>query len=476
VTKCKGCLKDALQAAVSDYEAPKGYFSKLSKLVSFRTESQLPERTPILYEYVSNAIGPLFEELGYSLEVFENPIKGFGPILLAERNEGASLTVLGYGHGDVIHGQESQWDNNRNPWKLSFEGDKVYGRGTADNKGQHLAHITALKAILNTRGKLGFNHRFIIEMGEENGSRGFRDLVQKKLKKFSADVFFASDGPRTEYKRPNITLGNRGVINFDLICDLRKGGHHSGNWGGLLTNPAIVLANAIASIIDSKGILKIDALIQKNIPKSVINALKGISRDGGPNSPKINKDWGPKNRTIIEKVTASNTFEVLSFSSGNALNPVNAVPPKAIAACQLRFVMGTKLNEIIPILREHLDKNNFEQVEICKPLESNSISFEATRTDPNNPFAQWIQSIVSNSTNSHCGILPNSAGSNMTEVIQYDLKIPIVWLPLSYAGCSQHAPNEHIIKPLMREGIRTVTEIYWHLGEENNNREVILTS
>jgi hypothetical protein len=84
-----------------------------------------------------------------------------------------------------------------------------------------------------------------------------------------------------------------------LICDLRKGGHHSGNWGGLLTNPAIVLANAIASIIDSKGILKIDALIQKNIPKSVINALKGISRGGGPNSPKINKDWGPKNRTII---------------------------------------------------------------------------------------------------------------------------------------------------------------------------------
>ena len=123
-----------------------------------------------------------------------------------------------------------------------------------------------------------------------------------------------------------------------------------------------------------------------------------------------------------------------------------------------------------------LDKNNFDQVDICKPLESNSISFEATRTDPNNPFAQWIQSIVSNSTNSHCGILPNSAGSNMTEVIQYDLKIPIVWLPLSYAGCSQHAPNEHIIKPLMREGIRTVTEIYWHLGEENNNTKDIFTS
>ena len=85
---------------------------------------------------------------------------------------------MGYGHGDVIHGQDSQWSNHRNPWTLSFEGDKIYGRGTADNKGQHLAHISAIKAILNTRGKLGFNHRFIIEMGEENGSLGFRNLQE----------------------------------------------------------------------------------------------------------------------------------------------------------------------------------------------------------------------------------------------------------------------------------------------------------
>lgn len=469
MTSCKANLEDALLAATNDYESPDGYFTKLSKLVSFKTESQIPESTSILYDYLSEGVGPLFKELGYSLEVFENPITGLGPILLAERNEESALTVLGYGHGDVIHGQDSEWNNNRSPWELSFEGDKIYGRGTADNKGQHLAHISAIKAILNTRGKLGFNHRFIIEMGEENGSLGFRTLVQKNLEKFYADVFFASDGPRTEYDRPNITLGNRGVINFDLSCDLRQGGHHSGNWGGLLTNPAIVLANAIASIIDGKGVLKVDPLIQKNIPKSVRNALKGISRDGGPNSPIINKDWGPINRTIIEKVTASNTFEVLSFSAGSALSPVNAVPPKAIAACQVRFVMGTKLNDIIPIIREHLDNNNFEQVKICKPLECNSISFEATRTDPDNLFAQWVRSIVSKSTNLKCGILPNSAGSNMTEVIQYDLKIPIVWLPLSYAGCCQHAPNEHIIRPLMREGIRTVTEVYWHMGEEHTN-------
>ena len=54
----------------------------------------------------------------------------------------------------------------------------------------------------------------------------------------------------------------------------------------------------------------------------------------------------------------------------------------------------------------------------------------------------------------------------MTEVVQYDLKIPIVWLPLSYTGCSQHAPNEHILIPLHREGLAIVTEVYWKLGDE----------
>ena len=87
MTNCKGSLEDALLTATRDYESPNGYFSKLSNLVSFRTESQLPESTSILYDYVSNGVGPLFEELGYSLEIFENPITGLGPILLAERNE-----------------------------------------------------------------------------------------------------------------------------------------------------------------------------------------------------------------------------------------------------------------------------------------------------------------------------------------------------------------------------------------------------
>src|SRR3546814_3922242 len=74
------------------------------------------------------------------------------------------------------------------------------------------------------------------------------EIVQENREAFAADVFLASDGPRVNVERANINLGNRGAVNFDLHVDLREGGHHSGNWGGLLANPGIILAHVLATL------------------------------------------------------------------------------------------------------------------------------------------------------------------------------------------------------------------------------------
>src|SRR5260221_634338 len=84
---------------------------------------------------------------------FPNP-PGAGPLLIAERIEDAvALTVLGYGHGDVIRGLEAQWRAGLSPWTLTREGERLYGRGTADNKGQHSVNLGALAAVLKARGR-----------------------------------------------------------------------------------------------------------------------------------------------------------------------------------------------------------------------------------------------------------------------------------------------------------------------------------
>lgn len=106
------------------------------------------------------------ERLGFRVRILPNPKPGFGPFLIAERIEDAARpTVLSYGHGDVIRGQEGEWRAGLSPWRMTADGERLYGRGTADNKGQHSVNIAAVETVLAERGRLGFNLKFLIETG-----------------------------------------------------------------------------------------------------------------------------------------------------------------------------------------------------------------------------------------------------------------------------------------------------------------------
>ena len=183
-------------------------------------------------------------------------------------------------------------------------------------------------------------------------------------------------------------LGTRGALNFDLRVELREGGHHSGNWGGLLANPGIILANALASIVSSRGHVKVADLKPPPIPNSVRAALSDVHVDGGADGPTIDKDWGEPALSPTERVFAWNTFEVLAMKTGNPDHPVNAVPPTASAHCQIRFVVGRDPETFLPALRSHLDEQGFEQVQIIR---SETGFFPATRLDPEHPWRNGRQ-------------------------------------------------------------------------------------
>jgi acetylornithine deacetylase/succinyl-diaminopimelate desuccinylase-like protein len=226
--------REAAIAAAEAYFDDGGFAADLARRVAIPTESQVEERAAVLGAYLNDEIAPTLGRLGFKSEIFANPVRG-GPILIAERREkGAATTVLGYGHGDVIRGLEPQWRDGLSPWELTRQGDRLYGRGTADNKGQHSINLAALETVLKTRGRLGFNAILLLETGEEIGSPGLREICRAQKGRLAADVLIASDGPRLAPERPTIFLGARGAMNFDLVVDLREGGHHSGNWGGLL--------------------------------------------------------------------------------------------------------------------------------------------------------------------------------------------------------------------------------------------------
>ncbi|WP_236789041.1 M20 family metallopeptidase [Amycolatopsis sp. GM8] len=447
-------------------EAAEGYFDSgrfledLNRRVGFRTESENKHAGAVLRSYLDDELAPSFERIGCTTRIVDNPA-GRWPFLVAARHEDDSLpTVLCYGHGDVVWGHAERWRSGLDPWRVVVEGDRWYGRGTADNKGQHTINLAALGQVLHVRGKLGFNLKFLVETGEEAGSPGLRQVCGQLRDELAADVFIASDGPRVSAARPTIFLGSRGATPFTLRFKAREGAHHSGNWGGLLRNPATVLAGAIASIVDSRGRILVPGLRPPEIPENVRKALLDIEVGGGPDDPEIDDGWGEPGLTAAERLVAWNTVEVLAFSAGNPEKPTNAIPGKAHAHCQLRSVVGTKVDDVGPILREHLDRQGFPMVEV-----EVGGSMMPTRTDPGDPWVRWARQSIATTTGAEPAVLPNLGGSIPNDAFAEELGLCTIWLPHSYPACSQHAPDEHLLAPVAREGLRIMAGLFWDLGE-----------
>lgn len=456
---------DCLSAAAAYFDDGR-FLADLRRRIAFRTESDTGAATPALGAYLREEMSMPLTQLGFMCEVIDNPVPGGGPFLIARRIEGAALpTVLTYGHGDVVSGQDAQWREGLAPWTLTIEGERWYGRGTADNKGQHTINLGALAQVLQVRnGELGYNVTLLLEMGEEAASPGLHEVCRQQADKLRADLLIACDGPRASARRPTLFLGSRGAVNFSLRLRSRPRGYHSGNWGGVLANPATMLSHAVATLVDAKGRILVEALRPRDVPASVHEALSTIEIGGDADDPALDAGWGEPGLGPAERLMAWNTIEVLALGAGSPQRPVNAIPGEAVAHCQLRFVLGTPWRELASIVRAHLDAHGFEHVEVQVTLEG-----AATRLDVGNPWVNWAQRSIEASTGQRPDVLPNLAGSLPNDVFADLLGLPTLWVPHSYPACAQHAPNEHLLAPLAREGLQIMAGLYWDLGDAAAN-------
>jgi acetylornithine deacetylase/succinyl-diaminopimelate desuccinylase-like protein len=437
------------------------FLEVLDRRVAYRTESQNPGKGEALRAYLVEELQPAFSQLEFSTRLIESPT-GKSPFLFAEYRESPSLpTVLMYGHGDVVGGMTGEWRGNRDPWRTTTAGDRVYGRGTADNKGQHSINLSALSAVREARGgKLGFNVKFIVEMGEEIGSPDLRQVCEQLRDELKADLFLASDGPRLAADRPTVFLGCRGGIRIHLDVNLRDGSHHSGNWGGVLANPATILASAIATLVDGNGRLQLDQLKPPPLTNQIRAMLADVKIEPMSDEPALSENWGEEGLSAAERLYAWNTLEVLAMSSGNVEQPANAIPGRARAVLQLRFVVGTRVDQVIAAVKARLHDKGFAMIDVQAAQ-----SFAASRTDFDSPWVNWTAESIRQTTGKAPAVLPNFGGSLPNDVFSDLLGLPTIWVPHSYPGCSQHAPNEHILLSVTEEALGIMAGLFWDLGE-----------
>jgi acetylornithine deacetylase/succinyl-diaminopimelate desuccinylase-like protein len=442
------------------------YLEDLARRVAIPTESQVPEMAGELHRYQTDEMIPSFAALGFETTLIENPVADRGPVLVASRIEDpARPTVLIYGHGDVVRSIASEWTGGHDPYAMRLDGDKIYGRGVVDNKGQHSLAMSALKSVMAERGgNLGFNAKFMVETGEEQGSPGLEQIILENKDLLAADLFIGFDGPRKSFSRMDMNLGCRGGFFLDMVVDLgRHGGLHSGHWGGVLPDAGIILTQALATVTDAKGRILIDDWKPRQVPPAVMEAAANLVADPVPGTPEPDPDWGEPGLTHYQKTLAWTSFIVLAYVTGNPDNPVNSVPSTARARCQLRHTVDTDHTAFAPALRAHLDAHGFEQVQV--ETEVGRDRFMASRTDPNHPWVKWVKASIERTMGVAPNVMPGSSGSNPSEMFRANLDVPVIWLPHSYAGCNQHGADEHGLGSLFREGLGVTAALFWDLGE-----------
>jgi len=458
-----GTREGALRRAEATFDEGR-YLDALRRLVAVRTESQRPDSMPELRRYCDETLPALLDGLGFDHATIENPRPAFGPVLLASRIEDPSLpTVLIYGHGDVVHGQDGRWADGLDPWSVTERDGRLYGRGVVDNKGQHLIAVEALRAVLAERGRLGFNARLFVETGEEVGSPGLAEMLAASPDRFASDLFVGLDGPRQARDVPELRLGCRGGVSFDLVVRLRDHAAHSGHWGGLLADPGFLLAHALSTIVSPEGRILVDGWTPAAIPDPVRRACAGLVFEDIPGLPAPTPGWGEPGLSVAERIFGWTGVVVLAFVTGHPDAPTNAVQPEARARLQVRHTVDVDGAAVVPALRRHLAARGLDAVRVVPITERDT--FPAGRTPPDDPWVARAAASLRRTAGRAPNLVPNSSGGNPTRVFLDALRAPVLWIPSGYAGSNQHGPDEHGLPEMLRDGLRLMAGLWWDLGE-----------
>ncbi len=436
-----------LAAGQAAAAAPR-FRARLAELIALRTDATASANATEIEAFLAKA-SEWLQSTGFTTERVE---AAGHPFLIARRIEDPGLpTILSYSHGDTVPGMEGRWRDGLDPWTLTEVGPDWYGRGIADNKGQFLVNLTAVEATLALRGRLGVNLIWLLEMGEEIGSPGLEDVCGAYADLLKADMLLASDGPRLAADRPTVFLGARGGTTFRLDLVRRDAGRHSGNFGGALRNPAMEMAHVLTCITDRNGALQIPGWTPGTIPAATRDALRGLTPAGGA----IDADWGADGLTPAERIHGWSSAEVLAVHAGDPPAPVNAIPPRASAWVQLRYAPGTDDSALEATLRAHLEAHGYADVQITPE----GPAFRASQTPVDHPAVQYVIRAITQATGTAPVVLPALGGSLPNDIFRDGLGLPTIWVPHSYPGCSQHAPDEHLPKALLVEATGLMTAI-----------------
>ena len=254
----KGTMTDVSRVALAAEHAVEGSLARLGRYLAFAPISSDPAFKPKLAE-LAHVLKADLEKLGLArARVLDLPAEANAHPCVAAEWMGAgpnAPTVLVYGHFDVQPVKGEAWDTD--PHALVRKGDRLYGRGSADDMGGWLSHFVAMEAWFTETGKLPCNVKILLEGEEEIGSPNLEKFMDAFPDAFESDAMVLTDCENPSVDIPGLTVSLRGLLEIEVSVTSAKSDVHSGLWGNIVPDPAMTLVALLARLVDEDGRMRL---------------------------------------------------------------------------------------------------------------------------------------------------------------------------------------------------------------------------
>jgi acetylornithine deacetylase/succinyl-diaminopimelate desuccinylase-like protein len=270
-------------------------------------------------------------------------------------------TILIYGHFDTQPVDPlGLWSHP--PFEPVIKDDRIYARGASDDKGNMLAPILAVEAMLKTQGKLPVNLKFFFEGQEEIGSPDLPDFISSRRDLLACDLILSADGGQWEKDQPALVIGRRGLCALQIDMKSAAGDVHSGTYGGTFLNPIHALAHLIDSMRSPAGRIIVDGFYDD------VQALSDAEREQIARVPYDENVYmrelglkqlaGEPGYSTYERAWIRPTLDVNGIWGGFQGEGIKTViPSEAHAKITCRLVPDQKPDKIVELIAAHVEKH-----------------------------------------------------------------------------------------------------------------------
>ncbi len=414
-------------------------------------------------EKCATLVKKLLKKSGVKSEILRLK-KDVAPIVFGEikSKQNPKKTLMFYNHYDVQPAEPFDlWDDP--PFSGTKKGNKIFGRGATDDKGELITRIKAVDACLKTTGDVPCNIKFVIEGEEETGSAHIEEYLKKYKKKFSCDGVIWEFGYVDAKNRPIIGLGMKGLLFVELSVKESIRDAHS-SLAVLIKNPAWRLIEAVNTLRNSNGKVLIKDWY-KEVSSFSKNDLKLIQnepfdenvfkKEFGINSFVGNKKGMDAKKALVGGATCN----IAGFVSGYTGDGAKTVlPGSALVKIDFRLIPKMDPKKQVLRLKNHLKSKGFSDVGI-KVYHGEA----AARTDSSHPFVSQVKNAADKSFGKSILNVSNAGTGPMYPFVEI-LNAPCISVGSTYMFSRIHSPNEFARIDLLKKTTKCMCEIMGNFG------------